>query len=331
MFRSSRALGPVDNQPLKSRRDVPFPSGVYLTHSPDGIHWPKIERLAFYLADGYGDTTSFAVDTLRRGYIYCGKTVEYLADGTYIRLRCHSFSPDWGNWAKPQPVLPLLPYDGAQDQTYHHHVFVYGDMYLGFLRMLHGDSGFTSIQLIYSRDGVVWERPQEGFNILTRGEGTAWDSGMLFMFNSPPMRVNKRLYFYYAAHPQPHRGFGARKKIPPEDYRPPGPWLATLRVDGFASLDSEEEGQVVTQAQELRHPSLRINVNASRGLCRVGLLDLIGRPYPGFSVDECDPVTEDVLEHPITWRGQSCHSLIYRPVRLDIRLAQAQLYSVEGY
>ena len=334
VYRYNRGRDPQTGTPLATLRDTPYPTGLYTASSPDGIHWPMRETLVHTRADGFGDTYSWMVDTLRRGYRLYGKRLyRDSARDAWIRLRHTCWSKDFASWSPFVPILHVGPDDLPGDQVYMNTGFVYGDLYLGFVRMYHaGGDGSLDVDLAYSRDGEHWIRPPEARAAVPRGEGLAWDSGQVSVFPSPPIRLGDRLFMYYTASADYHSPAQPRV-LPPATRRPPGLCLATLRVDGFAGLrsDSDGEARVITQPLYIGHPHLALNVDARRGACRVGLLDEGGFPIEGYTLDEMTPICEDSINRPLVWRDRrSVSELFGRWIALDIRLQRSELFAVHN-
>ncbi len=65
------------------------------------------------------------------------------------------------------------------------------------------------------------------------------------------------------------------------------------------------------------------------GSIRIELQDLLGRPYPGFALQQCLPIRGDQIGGPVSWRdhGSSVAELAGRPVRIKFQLTDADLYS----
>jgi hypothetical protein len=105
--------------------------------------------------------------------------------------------------------------------------------------------------------------------------------------------------------------------------------LATLRLDGFASLDaSYDGGRVTTKAFRTHGRQLRVNAKADCGRLRVEVLDVTGRALPGFGRDECPPIRADGVDEPVGWKDRdSLDSLKDRPIRLRFHLENVRLYS----
>ena len=342
LWRYNRGRNPATGEPLYESKDTPYPTGLYTAASPDGIHWPARERLVHTHADGFGDTYTWMLDTLRRGYRLFGKRlywddrfasgkIRHGGPGTWVRLRHTCWSPDFASWSPHVPILPIDGEDRPRDQVYMNNGFVSDDMYLGFAQILHAlDDWALDIDLACSRDGEDWQRPAAARGILPRGEGDARDSGRMAMFPSPPVREGDELFFYYTTGAQYHNP-APRRELPPGRERPNGLCLATLRVDGFAGMRAAGSGRLRTRPMFIRHPDLVINIDAEGGACRVGLLDEGGVELPGFGLDDMEPVADDAVEQPLRWRGrESVSELQGRWISLEIELRGAELFAVHN-
>jgi hypothetical protein len=101
--------------------------------------------------------------------------------------------------------------------------------------------------------------------------------------------------------------------------------LATLRRDGFYSLDSVSDGGTLTT----RPVSFRGNhffVNAV-GTIAVEALDAAGNVIPGFSRDNCVAFSGDSTHAEIAWRGADLGSLAGQPVRFRFTVPNGSLYA----
>jgi hypothetical protein len=102
------------------------------------------------------------------------------------------------------------------------------------------------------------------------------------------------------------------------------------------SLEAETVGECVTKPFIFDGESLRINASTwADGALRFELLDASGRDgaqaraVQGRGFADCDPVTGDHLDRPVTWGGQSDVSAWSgRPVQLGISMRRARLYSL---
>ena len=67
---------------------------------------------------------------------------------------------------------------------------------------------------------------------------------------------------------------------------------AKLRKDGFTSLDADgAPGEVITCRFTGVSGTLKINCDPRKGALRVELLDAQRRPIPGYTLNDCTPVT----------------------------------------
>jgi hypothetical protein len=101
--------------------------------------------------------------------------------------------------------------------------------------------------------------------------------------------------------------------------------LAILGCDRYVSRDAgRNEGTLVTKPLRLEGSMVTLNARI-RGRIQVRLLDVGGNP-----IDRFGPVTltGDRIEHPVAWTG-SLPALRGVPVRLELRMVQAQLYGID--
>ena len=110
-----------------------------------------------------------------------------------------------------------------------------------------------------------------------------------------------------------------------------GMGLATLRLDGFASMRAgETEGVLTTKPLTFEGDRLVVNADCASGALRVELLGQDGKVIQGFGRSDADPFTGDSLRHTITWRGTTDVSrLSGRQVRVRFSLRDADLYAFQ--
>lgn len=292
--------------------------------SRDGIHWQ--DPLAAPILPDHGDVGNFVWDPQTRRYIGYPKIFD---DIRGYRRRCVGFSAteDFEHWPATTLVLAPDEYDDRwvtkpieQTDFYGMSGFAYESMYIGFLwvfRITDGKSdGPIFVELTTSRDGVHWERqaaPRDP--VLPLGPAGAWDDGMVFTPNHPLVEGDT-IRLYYGGFDSTHGADGAA-----------GVGLATLRKDGFASLDAgDAEGVVTTRPLLGCEGSLELNYAAPEGRVQVEVLDAEGVAVPGYGRDACAPLTGDAVRGAVTWDGRS-DLPAGRPLRLRFFLRNASLYS----
>ncbi len=313
------------------RADVPGRAvrGYWGATSPDGVHWTETPRNPV-LPDP-GDVGHFLWDPNRQAYV--GYTKLYAPVRGYRRRSVAiSSTTRFQHWPPAELILVPDEFDdrwvtrsGQHTDFYGLAAFPYQSLYLGFLwvfRIVDGkNDGPIFCELVSSRDGVTWDR-QEGERtpILANGPPGAWDSGQLQTFNHPQL-AGETLRVYYGAFDATHgfqRGDGAIG-------------LATLRKDGFVSLDADSEGGVVTTRLLLGlEGELRLNANAGGGEIRVEVLDGEGRVLPGYGRAECRPMTEDSVDFAVRWKARDELPPSSEPRRLRFLLTRASLFSFEA-
>jgi hypothetical protein len=308
-------------------------SGIYTMTSPDGTHWTHTPEPVFHFhprpntsdLGPVGDAQSMMIDTLRRRYI------------AFLRRspdRAMSISTDFVHWTPPTTSIKAR--DGEPGNTLYNHVgFVYGDRYLGILTYFDRaprDPRLT-LRLLTSRDGEHWERPDTGGPLVGAGAIGDVDRFTIMLTGAPPIRVGNSLHIYYRA--MANRHTLASEPAKTREYEAKdmpltggGICLATLRADGFASLDAGYDGGLVmTKPFRFTGSTLSVNAKANFGRVVVEVLDEQAKPVPGFQKEMCEPMQADSVEHPIRWKDASLAQLQGKPVRLRFYLANARLYS----
>ena len=305
-------------------------SGYYGAWSRDGIHWSPIREEPLF-ADP-GDVGNFVWDPHQERYLGYAKIFVPNA-GHRRRAIGLTATTDFLHWPPTQLVLApdavddrWVTADRQHTDFYGLSAFAYESMYLGFLWVFRIDDGHNDgtihVELVSSRDGIEWKRVEgDRPPLLELGAGGAWDDGMLHT-PSQPLVEGDEIKLFYGASDQTHVSPVA------------GGWgncaigLATLRKDGFASLDAGDEvGSFTTRPLRRFTGPLRVNAGARRGWLRVELLDSSGIVIPGYGKDQCDPVTDDGVDQVVRWRGRDQWPESPRPAHLRFYLKNASLYS----
>jgi hypothetical protein len=75
-----------------------------------------------------------------------------------------------------------------------------------------------------------------------------------------------------------------------------------------------------------------LNINTGGlGYAQVGFEDDVGRPIPGFSLDDCIYINGDSVACTVEWlgKGRDVSSLAGRTVRLVVRMRGTSLYALQ--
>ena len=312
--------------------------GYWLYSSSDGIHWtedrpyPVIKSLTGYTLPqpGVGDTTSYRWDPLLARYV---GNVKFVLPGKYRAYGIFE-SEDLIHWTRPRMMFYRDEKDPEGMQFYAHYTFHYESMWFGFVKtmsMTEPERGkpwkHCELQLSLSRDGRNFTRCPDRTPVLpVSDKADAWDGDYPAIApGHVPLRVGNQLWFYYS-----DRRHWNRPGPKPKDAGLQRLGLATLRVDGFASLNAgPTPGAVVTRP--LTFAGSRLFANAEigdEGWIRVALVTSDNRPVPGYGLEDAVAIETGGLELPITWKQANAYELpAGRHVRLKIELQNAKLYS----
>ena len=305
--------------------------GYYGGWSADGIHWDNVPSNPLVAG---GDVAHATWDPHQQRYIGYYKTAAYVKG---LRRRAVAFSetPDFNSWPAPQLILAPDDIDdrwvtpGTVDRTHFYGfcVFPYESMYLGFLWILRSvDDGYIEgkihVEIASSRDGVHWTR-QDGDRpaILELGPAGAWDDGMVFT-STHPLVEGDTLRLYYGGFDDTHaQESNWHAKI----------GLATLRKDGFASLDAgATTGTVLTKKLLGLEGGLHVNYRTAGGWLKAEVLDEAGAVIPGYGQDACQPLQGDSIDEVVTWAGRSTLPAGPGPLRLRFIVQNGSLYSFQA-
>ncbi len=120
-----------------------------------------------------------------------------------------------------------------------------------------------------------------------------------------------------------------------EHYRHPGMRLrrGTLRKDGFASLQcSGSVGEILTRPLQISGDSLEVNyATDATGWIRFEVCHADGSAIPGLTLYDSETLFGNELKHTVTWRDNSLAKLPNQPIRLRLRMENADLFSLRFF
>ncbi len=355
--RTSEVLGVVydasDADPNRRFKAISFimepDLSIIFAVSPDGIVWKRHDVPAILS----GDEPNFSFDAVNHRFIATVKV-----RGKWGRSHAVTTSQDFDEWSEPELVFEADDEDQALareviarrlanpalQQTvvnhpdehgvdvYNFSISRYESRYIGFASMFHhvgrsvdgrNHDGFHHVQLASSRDMYTWERQggRRPFIDSSPIGGGAYDTVQMLGPSSPVMRGDE-LWFYYT-------GVKFRRLPPKWDPDHAAICLATLRRDGFVSLDAGGEGgSVVTEPFHWEGEQLFLNAVADEGAITVEILDVDGQPLDGYSGQDAAGVGEDGVRQAVAWGERSrMPDTAGGSVRLRISMTNAQLFS----
>jgi len=317
--------------------------------SADGIHW---KQAATNPVAPYSDTQISPYWDPR-----LGRYVAYCRTGPpNVRNIARIESDDFLHWSPKVAVLKISQLDKPYSTNlYTMTAMPYAGVYIGVITTYHGETiaaipddklwmDRVDTQLAFSRNGVTWQR------VLQDGAITAaqlledrdwkqatdqatfipygkfkqdWDWGQIYPHH-PPLVVGDEIRFYYTGISGRH--WDTYHKDTPDH----AVGLATLRLDGFLSVQTDTAGTLTTKPLLFLGDTLVVNANATGGSLLIEALDANGQVIKGFGRANCTPITTDSVRHVVSWKGNAdCRLLQGRPITLRFHLNRAQLYSFE--
>lgn len=316
-----------------------------LAVSKDGFHWyrGKYPAILPFLSDCFN---VIIYDSLIRKYIVFSRP------GYVDRRITISLSKDLKNWDGPYTVL-----EPEEIQTHFYWLLPlqYEGIYVGLLPVLKTEEreikkkhlidtskmdGLVYTELCYSPNGIYWQRIQAGRAWIPYGEPGEFDAGGVYP--TAAIIVGNEIRIYYEG------VFHQHGQIRPdrEDCKL---GVATLRRDGFVSLDAEdEEGSVTSRAIsswthakdrlkqmgwiqwiDSKKGELKVNAKTDKdGYLKAELLDGHWNVIEGYSRRESIPVSGDHFDAVLRWKHKATIKPLDKLFRIRLLLRNAKLYSL---
>jgi hypothetical protein len=300
---------------------------VRIALSEDGIHWKDQEANPIFR--GQSDCENQVLYNPEREVFMLYRRPPINAG--QIRRIAYSESSDLVHWTQPTQII--RPDELDSFSLYGMTVARYQGVYLGFLEMFYYKQPLdwdskpekhmqVDLQLTWSRDGKHWERHPARPLFLETGPAGSYDWGMVYPGVGLIERED-RVDFYYVGREQLHVRMPGRGNI----------CLASLRKDGFVSIEAPQQGFVLTRP--LVCPGGRLHVNgktSEQGSIRVAIRrgdgELDGKWMPEWDFDRSLAFRGDSIDEALNWKGkQNLDALKGESIRLHFRLEEAHLYS----
>ncbi len=309
-------------------------NALSLYFSPDGIHWGEpVER-----SGPVGDRTTVFYNPFRETWVY---SIRDYDPKTIGRFRRYAEGPDvlkaalWNKgeppfWVGADSLDSLRPELSTPCELYNLDAVAYESVLLGFFDIWRGQpkdrAKPNEICVGFSRDGFHWQRPDhEPFMGVSEHYGD-WNWANVQSAGGGCLVVGDLLYFYVSGRKgvQGTAGSGVCST-----------GLATLRRDGFASMEADEtEGVLTTRPVRFKGKHLFVNVDNPNGTLAVEILGEDGQPIAPFTRANCKPLAADKTCQPVHWASKSDSSdlsdlsdLSDRPIRFRFRLTKGKLYA----
>ena len=300
--------------------------------SPDGIHWNEATRPQ----PVRGDRSTVFYNPFRKVWVY--NLREYIAfGGMNYPMRCRRYwesadvltgadrteekAPLWIGADKLDPQRPEL---NVQPQLYNLDCVAYESLMLGLFSIWPGQPTNRPkpnyIAVGFSRDGFHWDRPTHQPFIPVSERKGAWNWGNVQSAGGCCLVVGDKLHFYVS-------GRAGVEGSSSSGVSSTG--LATLRRDGFASMDADAVGgTLTTRPVSFRGKHLFVNADAKGGALQVEVLNTDGQVINPFTCANSTRIRADKTLQPVTWGRRADLSILAgKPVRFRFHLRGGRLYS----
>ncbi len=300
---------------------------MHSLHVSDGKTWsdavPTTAAMDDYCSFFYNPFREKWVFSIKKGTSR-GRSRRYFESDDFLKGADWEKSVYWTSTDKLDLPEPQGRYPGAGEpaQLYSLNAVAYESLMVGMHYIHRGpkneicDKGkfpkLLDLELGFSRDGFHWDRPdRSGFIVGSRTEGS-WDRAYLHGTAGVFVVLDDQLVFPYMGTsgiaPSGHRGMYTGGSI----------GLATLRRDGFASMDGS--GELTTRPVKFKGRHLFVNVN---GELRVEVLDEAGKALISSKV-----AAGDETKLKVEWAdGIDLADLIGKPVRFRFHQTKGSLYA----
>lgn len=327
--------------------------------SPDGKRWTLATNPILFRGASDSEYPLVQDDKRDRWLIFRRPPTLALAnnkeDGFYVdrnnkRRISVTTSKNFEEWTYPRSIAVLDEVDDSKLTQVGNNmdidgfqVIKYKDIFLGFLSLM--DNLVISVprhnHLMWSRDGLDWERLPERPLFIKNGERGEWDAGSIGNISLIPDGERIRIYYSGVNTQQGFYGLAGEKNMP----RFSGTGLAFIGQDRFIGLQAGPEGGFLLTRQFILEGN-RIEINCRShikntprligSLIKAELLQspveqLPAEAYPGFSIKDCDPIiAKDECHQVITWNGKSDLAKLHgKPVYIRFYIRNTCLYTFQ--
>jgi hypothetical protein len=327
------------------------PVGGFLLTSPDGIHWKwggKITEAS--------DNNTFFYNPFRKKWVFTirkeGRPTPPWSNALKKRGRARSywehddFQAALNKWEGSVFWFGADKYDkkranyniGEDPQIYKVDAVGYESLMLGLIQPHYGPANeicakggypkLTELQLAFSRDGFHWDRTNRKTFIAAEPHNKeSWERAYVHSIGGVCNLVGDKLHFYYTAfkgnelnrNPIHHwNGLYANASM----------GLAILRRDGFASMETENQGVLLTRPVKFSGKHLFVNTDGRGGSLLAEICEVDGNPISGYTQEDCFPISTDSTKHLVRWRNQdNVASLAGKAVRIKFYLNHSKIYT----
>jgi hypothetical protein len=343
------SLGPdsthVEHLPAPS----PEKRGIYRYKSRDGKSWKLISGPLQFL--GRGGDVAYVYRKPDGSYVSYFKKYSNEPGDRIIPFDNNSqqlvrkiginTSPDGFTWGEPKIIFGRDWRDPGFAQYMELCPINVDGGFVGMLTYYDASNKTISLQMAASRDGVHWWRPDRRPALPNPPLGD-YGGGMMWQMHHPIVQ-NGKMYVYYGGAQGLHGEIFDTRSQPRIEVGNetvsgvPTPTLpfnsalcrASWQIDRLWALAPSAGGPTIgralTRSEDSKNGRLVVNVLVRKGgEFRAELTDESGKAIPGFSANDCQPITGDHRQISLKWKGgQKAPS---NAVRIRFVLQNAFLY-----
>lgn len=312
---------------------------VFGATSSDGLHWDVINEplLVNYHADTHNQ---FMYDESKGKYIGYWRGWEPHGTTMGRRTIAYAETKNFRKWPRPKTIVSPDIYDSPSTDIYTNSYSPWpnSNAHLMFPCMFERDTDLLEMHLMTSRDGLTWNRISRdpivpSGRVSTGEDASIYGGAGLININAgewalpiSPQAIthNQALYPKALRNVRPHGTI----------------CLASWREDGWTSIEAKSEGEFSTSPFLFQGGNLMLNSWSTYGghikveITEASILPRASRriemqPIPGKSFDDCDVISNDNIQHIVTWNGSSDISeWAGKLVRLRFKLHRSRIHAL---
>jgi hypothetical protein len=303
--------------------------GIYLLVSPDAVHWRRNETVVLQV--GTGGESHWYWDDQQGKYRYLLKWDHGPGGRQSVEATSRNFFEPWPlsahgdkdkDLATPWGyLLTRFAPDEELGEVYRCRVTKYKwapDAYFAFIWRFDRKTQARQVELAASRDGTRWTH-----------FGRRWYMPAEFSFQGHDIhevtsvdgliRRGEELWQYADYSTGRHDGRAPAWRV-----------RVKQRLDGFVSLVAgNETGSLTTKPLVFAGEKLLVNAIAKGGFIKAAVLNVDGEAFPGFSLEDCQPVMGSDTSQTVSWRGRSLRELAGKPIRLQVEMRNSKLFALQ--
>ena len=298
--------------------------------SADGIAWEPVATNPLLSNGPFDSHNTLLWDDERERYVIYLRGIDSSVPGPFKggrRAIRRAESPDFLHWTEPKLVFTADEQDPSDFNLYTNAAVKYSraaSAFFMFPMILYTDRsypgtpypGLSDVRFAYSRDGIRWERNYREPYLTPGPDERNWLDRNPIVGQGVIRTGPGELSLYYS---DLFRDRESRIR------------RATLRADGFVSVDGPYEGwgEFTTRPIILQGKELELNYKTSGGgAIQVEIRNEQGETFDGFQLEDCLLLVGDRIDGVVQWKsGADLSSLAGNPVRLRMRLRDAEIYA----